>query len=224
MPDEISVMVGADGKIESLHEEGILSVYRRCGCQCNGYYWQQTRIKNISLGGEQGIKELRGKMAEVIEFMGDCRVLITRSVGGVPYFELEKAGFSVWEGSGDPVGYLDEVAGQESNSLEEKIDKQDVKIPSPLEVFPGCYRISLREIQRDNTSFTSKQVLLPFFRKSDFRVLEILCDHIPPWLETGLAAGEYIGSIEACGRNMSKITIVSSKVVDCRPCSANLKY
>ena len=209
MPNEVAVMLGADGKTVSLNEGGILTIYQRNGCHCSGFHWQQSREKHISLGEIRGIKELRVKMAEVIAFMGDCRQLIIRNVTGVPYFELEKAGFNVWEADGNPLDYLDQVDLESNNSIE-NADEENHEVPVPLEVFPGCYRISLAEIQQNHTHFTSKQVLLPFLHQGNFHLLEILCDHIPPWLEAGLISGEYIGSIEACGRNMSKITIASS--------------
>jgi len=211
MPDEIAVMVGTDGNIASLYEDGDIIVYVRNGCSCSGYQWHQSRDMHISLTGAPDIKELRKRMREAIIFMGDCRKLLARSVTGVPYFELEKAGFSVWEATGKPDDYLDDLAAQESKSHLEQFDDLQAEIPAPLEVFPGCYRISLMEIQRDNMRFTSKQVLQQFLQQREFRVLEIICNHVPPWLEAGLVTGEYTGSIESCSRNMSKITIVSTQ-------------
>jgi len=221
MPDEIAVMVGRDGQIASLNEDGQIILYQRRGCSCSGYHWHRSRDMNISWQGVQGIRELRERLEKAIEFMGDCRVFITSHVSGVPYFELEKAGFSLWEASGDPGSYLDEVAVQETQGNPEKSHSCEMndELPAPVEVFPGCFRISLREIQRDNTRFTSKQVLLPFLQRGNYRVLEILCDHVPPWLESGLATGQYSGSIEACGNNMSKITIISCREGDDSPCT-----
>jgi hypothetical protein len=36
------------------------------------------------------------------------------------------------------------------------------------------------------TSYSSKQILLPFFKENSFEILEMLCDHVPNWFDDEL--------------------------------------
>lgn len=57
-------------------------------------------------------------------------------------------------------------------------------IPKPIKNRgDGSYYIDLRSITENNEEMTSKQVLLPFFRNTVFKELELICDHIPPWFD-----------------------------------------
>jgi hypothetical protein len=38
------------------------------------------------------------------------------------------------------------------------------------------------------TSLNSKEILLPFFKRTSFSQLEITCDHMPKWFEKELPA------------------------------------
>lgn len=77
---------------------------------------------------------------------------------------------------------------------------------APVAFADGRYQISLKEIQEGNTGITTKQALLPFIRKGEFYELEVLCSHVPPWLEAELAAGNLRKEKSMIG-NEIKITI-----------------
>ncbi|MFT3952056.1 MAG: Fe-only nitrogenase accessory AnfO family protein, partial [Oscillospiraceae bacterium] len=44
----------------------------------------------------------------------------------------------------------------------------------------------LRNVISRKTSYSSKQILIPFFQNTDFELLEIRCEHIPKWFEKEL--------------------------------------
>lgn len=140
----------------------------------------------------------------MIGFLNGCRVFVGLSVTGVPYFELRKSLFSIWETVGKPVEFLDYVLQKEEETREPENEGNRL---APVEVFKGCYRISLKEIQEKSVGVTSKQALLPFLRRGDFHSLEVLCSHVPPWLETELIAGKLSGTVEKIRNNELKVTI-----------------
>jgi hypothetical protein len=43
---------------------------------------------------------------------------------------------------------------------------------------------------------TSKQVLMPILQQGNFYSLEILCNHVPPWLEVELQDGRLVVRVE----------------------------
>lgn len=211
MPKQIAVFVGDNGETTTLYEQGNLIVYQK-----NQGRWTELRQQEFVLDKSSGMKELRAGMDAAIEFLGECDTFVARSVVGVPYFSLEKAGFSVWEFEGRPVEFLDYILEQEEEARAAEAERQGNNvIPLPVEIGDGRFRISLKEIQANNSGFTSKQVLQPFLRKGRFYELEVLCGHVPPWLEAELAAGNMAGEVEKINRDEIKVTIYKKTCDQC---------
>jgi Fe-only nitrogenase accessory protein AnfO len=157
---------------------GKVIVYRKKQGQ-----WQELREKEFALGQAQGIRELRARIAQTVDFLNDCKICVGRSITGLPYFELEKAGCSVWEFTGQPLDFLDVVLAKEEESAQEE-PVAPLNLPVPEDLGNGCFRISIKEVQENGTGVTSKQVLLPLLRQGQFDQLAVICNHIPPWLES----------------------------------------
>lgn len=210
MAKEIAVFVDEKGKTASFVERGKIIVYQK-----KRGLWQVSREKDFALDNHLGMSGLRKSMAEALSFLDNCKVFVALSVVGLPYFELEKASCSVWEFDGLALDLLDYVlAKEEENHVIVENKGQTPAIPEPLEVSPGSYQISLKDIQRNNSGITSKQALLPFLRWGKFYSLEVLCDHIPPWLEAELLAGKFIGDVQKISKDETRVTI-SQKCCSC---------
>lgn len=206
MPKEIAVYVGENGETTSLYDQGKIVVYKK-----NRGKWSVLKEKEFVLDKSLGMPELRKQMAEAMDFLNECKVFVGLSITGVPYFELEKFKFSVWEFEGKPVEFLDYILEEEEGRHEQEANKEKNNIvPAPVETSDGSYRISIKEIQENDTGVTSKQVLLPFLRQGKFYSLEVLCNHVPPWLEAELFSGDYSGEIERISNQEVRITIARS--------------
>lgn len=203
MPYDIAVFLDEQGATGNLDEKGEIAVYQK-----NQGQWTELRVKEFVFDKSAGLQGLRNKMAEVLEFLGDCRVFVALTVTGVAYFSLEKAGCSLWEFEGRPAEFLDYILEQEETTRSADNKRQEISlVPLPVETGNGCYKISLKEIQASNGGFTSKQVLQPFLRKGGFYSLEVLCSHVPPWLEAEMAGGGLNGEITQISKNELKLTI-----------------
>ncbi len=210
MPKEIAVHVGENGETTSLNEKGTIIVYQKRQGK-----WNVSRAKDFYLDQGLGLKDLRRQMEDVISFLSDCRIFVGLSIVGVPYFALEKAGFSVWEFEGKPVEFLDYILAQEETRAEQESQKPNNVVPSPVETSAGCYKLSLKEIQENNLGVTSKQVLLPFLRKGKFYSLEVICSHLPPWLEAELMSGNLTSSVEKISSNELRVIIAKKCCYEC---------
>jgi len=201
---EIAVFVGPNGETAPLQEAGEIRVYQH---SCN--IWEMCRIIPFSLQSAKGLPGMREYMKEVLNFLGECRTFVGLSIIGLPYFELEKAGFTIWEMAGFPSNILDSIL--EAEAAAKLNTSPEIKIiipkPEPKEVTPGCYSISLKEIQNCNGMVTSKQILLPLLEKMAFKSLEIICSHIPPWLEIKILCGEVNGVINKITPNETRVII-----------------
>lgn len=178
MAREIAVFLGADGTTVSLEAPGKAVVYRRAQGS-----WEPDREQSFSLGRSMGMRELRLNMGELLQFLGGCRVFVARSATGVPYFELEKAGKSVWEYGGRPADFLEQVWTEEERESNAEKTQAMPELPVPEEMTPGNFLINIRDIQGNSADLTSKQVLRRFIDRGGFRSLAIICSHIPPWIE-----------------------------------------
>jgi Fe-only nitrogenase accessory protein AnfO len=175
---EIAVFTGTDGASASLDEPGAVVVYRRAQGM-----WEPDRERDFSIGQAGGMRELRMKMGEILQFVGGCRIFVARSATGVPYFELEKAGLSVWESEGRPADFLENVWTEEERERTAEPAPAMPEVPVPEETSPGNFLVNIRDIQGNSADITSKQILRQFIAGGGFRSLAIICSHVPPWVE-----------------------------------------
>lgn len=176
---EIAVITGRDGRTVPLSEPGTVIVYRRVRGT-----WMAERRLPFSLEADSGLAGLRTRTGDLITFLRDCRTFVALSAGGALFFGLEKAGCMVFEISGSPSEFLDTVWRDAKEEQEARAPlPAGADIPAPLEIAPGKFYISIREIQGKRPEVSSKQVLRPFVQRGAFAELEIVCDHVPPWIE-----------------------------------------
>ncbi|MCD1294291.1 nitrogenase [Methanocella sp. CWC-04] len=202
MAKEIAVFLGDDGSSTLLDEPGNIVVFRRAQGS-----WEIDREKGFSMGRVKGIRELRLNMGEMLQFLDGCRIFVAKSAAGVPFFELEKAGCSVWEFDGKPSEFLEHVWQQEEKERAMEKDQAAPCLPAPEEITPGNFYISIKGIQ-GNADVTSKQVLQKFIRKGGFRSLVIICSHVPPWIEVEAVSSGLVFETGQSGKNEFRVRIV----------------
>ncbi|MDK2973677.1 MAG: hypothetical protein PWP08_48 [Methanofollis sp.] len=196
---EIAAIVDENGCSGVLNEPGQVVVYRHVQGA-----WEIDRAMEVSLDRSRNLREMRLKMGEILQFMNECRIFVARAAGGALYFELEKAGCSIWEIAGNPVDALDIVLEDEEKERVERVAAQSqgtTGIPTPCEQAPGVFFISIREAQGKAPEISSKQILQRFVAEGNFSVLEILCDHVPPWIEMEARKRNYAMMTEKTGQN-----------------------
>lgn len=205
---EIAIFVGRDGLIASMQEAGEIRVYQHyCGT------WDMCRKMPFFLDTVRGLHSMRDYMKTVLHFLGECRIFIGLAVSGVLFFELEKAGFTIWEATGLPLEVLQGVLEEEGNRISSRAKATAaISKPEPREISPGFYSISLKDIQNCGGRVTSKQVLIPLLQKMDFIDLEIICSHVPPWLEEQILTGQLRARVDKSSSFESRINITGHGV------------
>lgn len=206
---EVAVFVGPGGVTAPMQEPGVIQVYQyTCGI------WDLCRSMPFHLNSSRGLSEMRAYMKTVLNFLGECRLFAGLAVTGLPFFEMEKAGFTIWETTGTPREVLDSILEGEFETAE-AVDTEAspalVAVPQHRETSPGYYSISLKEIQDCSGRVTSKQVLIPLLQNLDFYELEVTCSHVPPWLEEKILSGQLDAVIERSGVLESRIYIRRQK-------------
>lgn len=205
MNRDIAAFLSSNGEFGSLFEPGALVIYHKVKNK-----WIVIRRMPFTFEQSRGLPGLRRHINTALDFMGECRYFAALSVSGLPYFELEKAGVTVWEALGKPEDILDFILAEVEASNHEERTSNSPENFAPIEVSPGHYRISLQEIQEQNVSLTSKQVLMPFLDRQRFDTLEVVCSHMPPWLEIKLMNKELRGDVTRTATGAIKITLLGA--------------
>lgn len=200
MAKEIAVHTLGTGETAAITQPGKITIYIRR----NGK-WNVERELDFCLEQEKGLRAMRHQMAGVIDYLGACKVFVAGSITGVPYYELQKAGLSVWEFAGKPEQFLDHVL--ETEETEQRKKTVPVAVPKLKSLGNGLYRISIKEIQENDTGITTKQVLAPVLRQGNYYQIEVLCNHVPPWLEAEAMAGSIQYATEKISAGEVRVTI-----------------
>jgi len=176
---QIAVLLNKEGSTSDFSESGNLIVYEYLGDR-----WDQIKELSYVVSEETQMTALRENLKEIAESMMPCSNLVASKLNGLAYTTFEVMGFQLWEIEGKPSGFLDHVRAMEINRLENDDKVKEMPLPVPEKTSDeGHYQIDLEKAKQ---YYTSKQVLIPFFKKGGFSMLVIYCSHVPPWFEREL--------------------------------------
>jgi Fe-only nitrogenase accessory protein AnfO len=202
MISQIAVMHTYDGVTTTLTDPGIITIYSK-----DSSYWIPVRTMPFSLDQNQGMVQIRKEARRLVSFLGDCKIFVAKATKGIVFYELEKAHFDVWEISGKPHEFLDQVWDEEEKDILQQSKKTD--IPSPVEISPGQYYLSLIEMQTIRPDVSSKQILLKFIQTGAYQKLEVVCSHVPPWIAHESKSGCF--SMQAENSGPEEVRLVLTK-------------
>lgn len=205
MDKKIAVVLDHNGKTTSIYEPSIIKVYEK-----EKEAWKVIKEFAFNINNLKGIKYVRESITSMIEALDNCKIIVAQEIAGVSYNILDMAEFKIWEIEGVPEDFLDyilEKLEQDELSMNSAAaESKVITIPVPTDK-EGCYYINLKELQQNKSGVTSKQALLPFLRNSIFYELQVICSHIPPWLEGQLKSLNMKANTSKIDTNEYKITI-----------------
>ncbi|WP_455714220.1 Fe-only nitrogenase accessory AnfO family protein [Anaerosporobacter sp.] len=173
---EIAVLVDSEGKTSGFEKNGSLCIYSKE----NGA-WFEKKCMEHDLKGVINADILREKIKDICDWLEDCKILVVNRIRGVHYIGFEERQVSMLEIEGKPEQFLDDI--KECWQHQRTGQKVPLEHNAIHEQRQGIFYTDLREVMKGNTSYNSKQILLPFLKKQKFKSLEIICDHVPKWLE-----------------------------------------
>ena len=173
---EIAVLMNSDGATSGFDKEGMICVFSKCKQE-----WEVVRQMEYSPQNMMDAAALHTKIREICDWLSVCKIIVVNRIRGIHYIAFEERQVSMLEIKGCPNDFL--------NDIQECVQHRRIGQEVPIEhntinmLQPGIYHTDLREVMKGNTSYSSKQILLPFLKQQQFVQLEILCDHVPKWLE-----------------------------------------
>jgi Fe-only nitrogenase accessory protein AnfO len=208
---KIAVLVDNANQAISFNETGIVKLYSQ-----NNGKWEVVKEIVFGLDDLLSINEIRERIRKMAAALEDCKVFVATEVTGVPYAILERLGFNIWNIQGVPAGFLDYIAEQEARTKTAMV--KAVEKPIPVKTGrDGCYYIDLKTILDKDSTLTSKQVLLPFLRNTDFNELEVICEHAPLWFAKEFPGLKLSATTEQLAADKCKV-IVRAEVGCCGEC------
>jgi Fe-only nitrogenase accessory protein AnfO len=183
MVKAIAVFLGNDERTSSFDQSGVIKLYSN-----ESPKWSVINEIPFDISNDTNIKTIREKINLLTKSIDPCKIIVGRTVTGLPYNILDKSGFNIWEIDGKAEEFLDYVLEQEeteqhTGSKETENTLSDIK-PYPISTNDdGSYFLDLITLQEQNKNISSKKALIPFLEGTQFYRLEVLCTHIPPWLE-----------------------------------------
>lgn len=173
---EIAVLVNSEGSTSGFESDGIIRIYSGTGCNWTVIRQMEYRTENMT-----DSMSLHKRIKEICAWLEDCKIIVVSRIRGIHYIAFEEKQISMLEIRGMPDTFLDDIR----ECLRHHRTGHEVPIEhnAVFELRPGIYHVDLREVMKGNTSYNSRQILLPFLKKQKYSLLEMICDHIPKWLE-----------------------------------------
>lgn len=208
-----AAFVSPAGEILGLKQLGIVRYYDNSGGLWAAY--KETPL-NITEAGD--LPELQNMLKSLRE--DGCSIFVVREIGGVPGSILESVGFRIWLSQGNVMPELDYIQEEEKKAME----KREQPAPEPRLVGSACearYSINLTETLKNNPHLNSREILIPFIRNTPYKILEIICDHTPKWVEKEL--GELKAALVSKTldkKGLKLILVPTDKSGGCGTCSS----
>ncbi len=202
----ISVFLNSKELTSSPREEGIIRVYTHDSGTNN---WLVTTEFEFSPGKATSLIELRSMIANMLQRIGDCRIFAARQVAGQLYSILEANRFSIYEAEGAPEQFLDSLLWSEEASKSSSVEtmkQPSIPLPEKTDI-PGTYFINLKTALNTDPNLSSKKILLPFITSGNFKVLEVICDHIPKWFDSEFKMHGLSSTVNKLDGNEYKVRI-----------------
>jgi Fe-only nitrogenase accessory protein AnfO len=203
MSNKIAIIVNSKSELTDFEEGSSIMLYNKFNDT-----WQVEDIVSYSLAPLSSISDTRDCVKTVISNLKDCKIIIAKTMSGIPYIIFDKMGFAIFETSDISDAILDEIL----SDVEEYSNKKNlasIELPTtPVETeIPGVYFLNLIELQEKHPEISSKKALKAFIENAHFSKLEIICSHIPPWLENYFSPKRLSYIMETLDMNSCKVSI-----------------
>lgn len=173
---EIAVLVNSQGNTSGFEMDGMICVYHKVNCE-----WKIERQMEFHTENIMDSTGLHKKIREISSWLDSCKIIVVNRIRGIHYIAFEERQISMLEIKGSPEAFLEDI----KECVQHQRTGQEIPMEhnTVFELRPGYFHIDLREVMKGNTSYSSKQILLPFIKNHKFSQLEMICDHVPKWME-----------------------------------------
>lgn len=198
MNQQIAVLMNKNYEITSMDHIFYVCIYEKSDT------WKAVKEYHL-LPPIPETAEIKGMISQLVNQLGECKIVVGKTITGMIYHILDKNGFTMCESENLSDTVLDEIVEdffktadeekeQKINNMQRKQEvehrnqqiQQMKKSPIPVDDL-GNYFLDMIELQKVYPEISTKKALLPFLCNELFLSLKIHCNHVMPWLDGFIA-------------------------------------
>ena len=186
---KIAVVETNNQKTSSIFEPGFVAIYMEDG----GEWKVLNRFEN-KICIAKGIAAVRMAVEDTIKQLDNVKIVVASEIPGIAFGTFQAAGFEIFLVENSSLDILDSVKKEMLEVIEERKEKPnefDIKQFLEPGVNKGDFSLNMEEILLKNPELTSKKILIPYLKNSEFNRLDVICSHIPKWFNTDLGVLEF---------------------------------
>lgn len=177
--EKILVFLDEDDKISTFLESCKLKVYFKANEK-----WNIEKEVGIECSKLKSINDIRQYFLSLAKSINNCKIVVVNKAMGIPYNVFYGLDYSIWELDGDIKSHLDNIIKKELENINKIMEKD--KEQYYTKISEGSYVVDLIELQIKNPEISSKKAIRPILKEEDFKILQVKCYHIPPWIKCEL--------------------------------------
>jgi len=177
MAEKIAVTFKGKSDLAPLVEANTLMVFEK---RENAWLARKEIPYQIDLS--TNLQEIRNQVRNLITKLDDCKIIVSQSITGLVYNVFDRMGFHIFETVFFQPSLFDDILIDIQQHTEE-IERNEAIPTTPIETVDGIFFLDLIRLQINHPDVSSKKALQPFLHNMPFIKLDMLCSHLPPWLE-----------------------------------------
>lgn len=150
------------------------------------------------------LQEIRNQARNLITKLDDCKIIVSQSITGLVYNVFDRMGFHIFEVAAFQPAIFDNILADIHHNTE-NIQHNEAIPTTPIETVDGIFFLDLIQLQINRPDISSKKALQPFLNSTPFIKLDMLCSHLPPWLENT----EYKSKFDITSKKSGSATLVT---------------
>lgn len=140
--------------------------------------WTVSKEIPMDFKNLKNIASLRNELISISKELGEYRIIAGKEISGLPFTVFDSLGFHIFS--------ISELNDCCLDGMLEDINQnnKNQEVPQkPIETLtPGKYYFDLAALQENFPEISSKKALRQFFKETPFWELELVCTHLPPWI------------------------------------------
>lgn len=212
MIGEIAVLLDEKDKITSFDNINKINIFY----QVNNEWLLKEQLGHIVIEGNS-VGQIQKSIIGIIDKLDRCKIILGSIITGVPFHVLDRKGIIMCEADNYSDQILNEIM-KDQLELEKKLASKDIvkeefKGPKLVDE-DGVFFLDLISLQKTHPEISSKKAIIPFLTNIVFYELQVVCDHVMPWLEGELKNRELEYVKEPYEGNKIKLTITHCRCRD----------
>ncbi|MCX7714537.1 MAG: hypothetical protein N2171_02255 [Clostridia bacterium] len=202
MCSKIGVIADRENNISSLENGSLILIFEK-----KNNSWSTIEKINYHISFSSDLTELRDNIRSLILRLGDCRVIAGKTVSGLAYSVFNRIGLYIFEAPEISDRLFDDILTDIQTAKKKKTDFKNIP-KEPISINnDGTYFLDLVSLQKAYPEVSSKKALQNFVMTSNFCKLDLICHHMPPWLESILEKKRFTYELEKIDEHLYKAII-----------------